>query len=180
MQTDSLFYTIPTDVCERVDAEYRSWHQTRLPAELLIFLLSATSAKPVNYRGTFEGPDGIPEKMQWTISWAEKYGSPTLSTIRTFIALYRIWREVGFDSREIKFDMAAMVEGSGGNTKEQIAADLYLLFGVSIRHKNGGFGLFDSIAIGKTGGCVFASPALRYTVLNEGYVLDEWTGSAGS
>jgi len=123
----------------------------------------------------FEGADGIPVKRQWTISWADKYGPPTPSTICTFIALYRIWKDMDFESREIKFDMAAIIECSGVNTREQVVTDLYRLFGASIRYENGGFGLFDSITVGMTRGCMFASTALHRTVLMETFLLDEWS-----
>jgi hypothetical protein len=178
MQAENLFCQIPTEVCERVDAEYRSQHQTLLPAELLTFLLSATSAEPIKYSGTVEGPDGLPIKRRWTVSWSDKYGSPTQSTIRTFIALYRIWKDTKFESRDIKFDTTTIIDLSGGNTLEQIKADLHLLFGVSISYNYGGFGLFDSVTIGRTGGCVFASRALHYTVLNEEILLDEWVAKS--
>ena len=69
--------------------------------------------------------------------------------------------------------MITIIDRSGGNTREQVEADLHVLFGASIRYKNGGFGLFDSVTIGRTKGCVFASPALHYTVLNEEFLLDE-------
>jgi hypothetical protein len=175
MQTESLFCPIPATVCERIDAEFRNRHLMLLPAELLIFLLSATSTKPTRYTGTIEGADGIPTERQWTISWADRYGAPTPSTIRTFVALYRIWKDVDFESREIIFDMAVIIERSDGNTREQIEADLHKLLGASISYKNGGFGLFDSVAIGRTKGCMSASQALHHTVRNEYFLLDKWS-----
>jgi len=179
MQTEYLFCQIPTDVCEKIDAEYLSRHQTLLPAELLIFLFSATSTKPIKYSGTVNGPDGLPIERQWTVSWSDKYGPPVSSTIRTFIALYRIWKDTKFESREIKFDMTTIIDRSSGNTREQIEKDLHKLFSISIRYTEGGFGLFDSYTIGRTSGCVCASRALHYTVLNEEFLLDEWEAKSG-
>jgi len=178
MQSENLFCQIPTDVCEKIDAEYRSRHQTLLPAELLIFLLSATSTKPIKYNGTVEGPDGLPIERRWTVSWSDKYGPPTPSTIRTFIALYRIWKDAKFESRDIKFGISTIIDRSGGNTLEQVKADLHLLFGASVSYSYGGFGLFDSVTIGRISGCVCASGALHYTVLNEEFLLDEWVAKS--
>jgi len=148
-----------------------------LPADLLVHLLTAAhpNAKSLNYSGIVE-EDGIPAKRRWTVSWTEKYGPPAPSTIRTFVALYQIWKDAHFESRKIDFDVRDLVKRSAGagNPREPVEVDLYILYNTSIRHKDGGFGLFESVAIGQTGGYMVASPALHYTVLNTPQLLDKF------
>jgi len=164
--TETLFHPLSADVRERLDTEFRSQLIAQLPAELLVFLLTAAhpNAESLNYSGVVEGMDGIPVERQWTVSWSRRYGPPAPSTVRTFVALYQIWKRTNFVSCRIDFDMDELVECSGGNTRNQVETDLYVLFDTSIRYKNGGFRLFESIAIGKTKGCMTASPPLHYTV----------------
>jgi len=173
--SETLFHPLSADVRERLDTEFRKETQTMLPADLLVFLLTAAhpNAESLNYSGVVEGMDGIPVERQWTISWSRKYGPPAPSTVRTFAALYQIWKEAGFESRVVGFDVAELVERSGGNTRKQIETDLNILFNTSIRYKNGGIGLFESIAISsKNKGSMTASPALHYTVQNAPFLLE--------
>lgn len=109
-------------------------------AEFPVMVLSQSTKdgqNTIEYTDTITGKNDGKKERHWKVVGSDEWGLPTGSALRTLYELLNLWKEQGFESKDIRIGsmyrlLKRMGKGTSKRNYEQLKRDLNALIGVTI------------------------------------------------